>query len=211
METMRTDRYRPILGRLGQWGLLIAACLVVPFFYRLKVRKGELPEGPALYAPNHVTWIDAILLSVALRRPIRFVMTARLYDNLFIGPFVRLAGVIPIRPRSEDPECLDRAYEAIEAALAAGEQVCIFPEGRLTPSGEIAEFRNGVLRIVSRQPVPVVPVGLGGLWGSRWSHEGSRWSWRRRSVDINSGELIAPRQLRADALRERVVGLRTAA
>jgi 1-acyl-sn-glycerol-3-phosphate acyltransferase len=65
------------------------------------------------------------------------------------------------------------AYEAIDAALADGEVVCIFPEGGLTRDGAIATFRPGVEKILARRPVPVVPMALRGLWGSVWSRRDS--------------------------------------
>lgn len=211
MTTPQRDRYRPYFGALGHRALLALACLVVPLFYRLRVENKQLPDGPVIYAPNHVTYVDAILLSVAMRKRIRFIMTARLYDTWFIKPFLRLAGAIPIRPRSEDPQCLERAYEAVEAALAAGEQVCIFPEGRLTPTGDIEAFKKGIARIAARSGAPVVPVGLGGLWGSRWSHAKAPRNWRRRTVDVVGGQAIAPDALETSALHMQVAALRSAA
>jgi len=68
---------------------------------------------------------------------------------------------------------LQEAYDAIDAALADGELVCIFPEGGLTGDGDIATFRPGVEKILARRPVPVVPLALRGLWGSVWSRRDS--------------------------------------
>jgi 1-acyl-sn-glycerol-3-phosphate acyltransferase len=64
---------------------------------------------------------------------------------------------------------MERAFVEVKQALDAGELVGIFPEGMITYSGEINEFRPGVERILEESPVPVVPMGLRGLWGSWFS------------------------------------------
>ena len=80
---------------------------------------------------------------------------------------------IPIASAREDREIMDEAFELVDAELAAGNIVCIFPEGGITHDGEIARFRPGIEKIIARRPVPVVPVSLGRLWGSWFSrHHG---------------------------------------
>jgi 1-acyl-sn-glycerol-3-phosphate acyltransferase len=100
-----------------------------------------------------------------------------MYYKIFNVPelsFVfRTARAIPLAGYKDDPQVLQRAYDAIDDALAAGEVVCVFPEGGLTGDGEIAPFRPGVEKILARRPVPVVPMALRGLWGSVWSRRDS--------------------------------------
>src|SRR5690606_6250546 len=98
---------------------------------------------------------------------------------------------IPAAGAREDPGRRQRAFAAIDAALAEGELVCIFPEGALTKDGGIATFKSGVERILGRtaaagRPVPVVPMALRGLWASMWSRRDSRL-----------GRMRVPRRLRA--------------
>lgn len=69
---------------------------------------------------------------------------------------------------------IKKAFKTIAEDLEAGEIVCIFPEGKLTWSGELNEFRRGIERIIEQTPVPVIPMGLKGVWGSFFSHEGGR-------------------------------------
>jgi len=85
----------------------------------------------------------------------------------------KTAKAIPIAGQKEDPAVLQQAFDAVDAALADGEVVCIFPEGGLTKDGDIAPFRAGVEKILARRPVPVVPMALRGLWGSVWSRRDS--------------------------------------
>jgi 1-acyl-sn-glycerol-3-phosphate acyltransferase len=81
---------------------------------------------------------------------------------------------------------MQKAFDDVDAALAAGELVCIFPEGALTRDGRIAPFKGGVERILERRPVPVVPMALKGMWFSMFSNRDSRL-----------GRLRLPRRLRA--------------
>ena len=91
----------------------------------------------------------------------------------------RDAKVIPIASARESAETLDAAFDRIAAELEDGNVVCIFPEGRLTGDGQMNPFRSGVEKIVARTPVPVVPMGLRGLWGSFFSRkEGRRCAGR---------------------------------
>ena len=86
-----------------------------------------------------------------------------------MGFIFRTAHAIPIAPAREDPEALRKSFDLIDAELADGEIVCIFPEGKLTRDGEMNEFKKGVERILERRPVPVIPMALRGLWGSFFS------------------------------------------
>ena len=66
---------------------------------------------------------------------------------------------------------IEKSFIDIAQALHEGDLVCIFPEGKLTKDGEINEFKGGVMKIIERTPVPVIPMALRGLWGSFWSRD----------------------------------------
>ncbi|HLA73447.1 MAG TPA: lysophospholipid acyltransferase family protein, partial [Steroidobacteraceae bacterium] len=87
-----------------------------------------------------------------------------------MGFIFRTARAIPIASAREDAGALQKAFDRIDAELADGEVVCIFPEGKLTRDGEMNEFKKGVEKILERRPVPVIPMALRGLWGSFFSH-----------------------------------------
>jgi 1-acyl-sn-glycerol-3-phosphate acyltransferase len=143
-------------------------------------------EGAALLVCNHVSFMDPLILMATLRRPARFVMYYKIFNIPLLKFVFRVAGAIPIAGRKEAPAVLEAAYAAIDAALAKGELVCIFPEGGLTRDGAIAPFRTGLEQVLARRPVPVVPLALRGLWGSVWS---------RRDSMLHRSRL--PRRLRA--------------
>jgi len=156
------------LMRFLVWG-------AVNLLYRIRVHGvQQVPdEGPALVVCNHVSFMDALLVGGSVRRPIRFVMYYKIFKIPVLSWIFRTARAIPIAGAKEDPELMQRAFAEIEAALAAGELVGIFPEGQITRDGEINPFRSGVERILKTQPVPVIPVALRGMWGSLFSRKDS--------------------------------------
>ena len=66
---------------------------------------------------------------------------------------------------------MERAFAEVSRALDEGELVGIFPEGVITDTGDLYPFRPGIARILARNPVPVVPMALRGLWGSFFSRK----------------------------------------
>jgi 1-acyl-sn-glycerol-3-phosphate acyltransferase len=145
--------------------------VLVSILYRVKVRGLEhIPEhGPALIVCNHVSFMDPLVIGGSVRRPVRFVMDHNIFRIPVLNFIFRTAGAIPIAPQKEDAAALQTAFDRIDAELADGQIVCIFPEGKLTRDGGINEFKRGVEKILERRPVPVLPMALRGLWGSFFS------------------------------------------
>jgi len=111
-----------------------------------------------------------------------------------------------------------RADERIDRALAAGDMICIFPEGRITFDGALSPFKQGVRKIVERTPVPVIPMALRGLWGSVFSRYGGAAFSRpvearlrrglRSRVELIVGAPVPPNEVTPELLMERVAALR---
>ena len=180
--------------------------------YRTRVDGAEkIPEeGAVLLVCNHISFMDPLILMGSVRRPVRFVMYYKIFNIPVLRFVFRTAKAIPIAGYKEDPAVLDAAYEAIDAALADGEVVCIFPEGGLTRDGRIATFRPGVEKILARRPVPVVPMALRGLWGSMWSRRRTLRLPRRfrARVELVVDTVRSPEHSSAAALEARVRELR---
>ena len=160
-----------IYSLVPEFLLRFVAWMLVHTFYRIRLVHAErIPEqGAAMLVCNHVSYVDAVVIMAESPRPIRFVMDHRIFRTPFAGWLFRHAKAIPIAPAHEDPAMLAKAYDACAEALAEGELVCIFPEGKLTRDGELNTFRHGVTQILQRAPVPVIPMALRGLWGSVFS------------------------------------------
>lgn len=174
--------------------------LVVHTMYRVKVQGlAQVPEtGGTLIVCNHVSYVDALILAAYVRRPVRFVMDSSIFRIPVMGFLFRAVRAIPIAPAKADPEMLERAYATISEALGNGELVCIFPEGGLTPDGAMQPFRKGVERILAKDPVPVIPVALSGLWGGAESRATKPMLKRLasfrpcRRITLTIGEAQAP-------------------
>ena len=171
-------------------------------------------EGAALIVANHVSFVDALVIAAAVRRPVRFVMDHRVYRLPVLNFVFRTGKAIPIASAKEDPEMMQRAFAQVAQALRAGDVVCIFPEGRITDSGEIYPFRPGVKRILEETPVPVVPVALRGLWGSFFSRRGGAAMtrpWRSRPfrrIGLAVGAPVPAPAATPEGLQARVSELR---
>jgi 1-acyl-sn-glycerol-3-phosphate acyltransferase len=190
--------------------------LLVSVFYRLDKRGTErIPaEGAALIVANHVSFIDALVLMAVSPRPIRFVMDVGIFRIPVMSWLFRQAKAIPIASAKADPALMERAFARVSEELRDGQLVCIFPEGRITDTGELYPFRPGVTRILERDPVPVVPIALQGLWGSFFSRQGGAAMTRpfRRGlfsrIGINVGAGVIPIEARPELLQAQVAALR---
>ncbi|MBS0335400.1 MAG: MFS transporter [Proteobacteria bacterium] len=171
-------------------------------------------EGPAVIACNHVSFVDALVISAACHRPIRFVMDHRIFRMPVISFVFRTGRAIPIAPAKEDPAMMQRAFDEVGRALKDGDLVAIFPEGRITDTGEMYPFRPGITRILEANPVPVVPVALRGLWGSFFSRkDGPAMSKPGRFVPFRRiglavGSPLQPASATPEALQSNVLALR---
>lgn len=191
--------------------------ILINTLYRIRATGLEhIPrEGPAVLVCNHVSYMDALIVGGTVRRPVRFVMYYRIFDIPLLKLLFSTAKAIPIAPASENEALLNEAFERIDAELAAGNLVCIFPEGAITRDGKIHEFRPGVEAILERRPVPVIPMALAGMWGSWFSRSKAKPETVRRlpgrllsRVDLRVGEPIPAKDATADSLELLVRTLR---
>ena len=155
--------------------------LLSKLFYRVRLKGAENleAEGGALLVANHVSFIDGVLLMLYLPREPRIVARSDASQGRIFRRLANDLGTIFIEPGKRSlVESLGTAREA----LNNGEVVCIFPEGKMTITGDVGEFHRGFVRILEDTNVPVVPIYLDGLWGSIFSREGGKvlWKWPKR-------------------------------
>ena len=196
--------------------------VMVRTLYRLKlhgIEKHIPDDGAALLVCNHVSYMDALILSACVPRPARFVMYYKIFNVPVMRWIFKTAKAIPIAGAREDPQVMQQAFDAVDAALAEGELVCIFPEGALTRDGQIAPFKSGVEKILARaalrgQDVAVVPMALKNMWGSMWSKQDSRLRRMRvprrlrAPIEVLAGEPVAGSAASAELLEAKVRALR---
>ncbi len=179
---------------------------LVRLFYRVTVHGLEkLPEGGFLLVPNHVTWVDAIVLQLACPRPIRFVIFDSIYRQPLLNPLFRMLDAIPISPQ-HSKEALRAAVERIHA----GEIVCVFPEGELSRTGILLRLKRGFELIARSAEAPVVPVWMDQLWGSIFSFYGGRFFSKiprhiPYPVTVAFGDPLKPEEAVVATVREKLL------
>src|SRR6266513_670595 len=181
---------------------------LVRCFYRVTpLGIDNLPDGGFLLLPNHISWVDAIVLQLACPRPIRYVIDHEFYREPTLHPFLRLVGCIPIDVR--------HSHSAIRAAtekIAQGEIVCLFPEGQLERAGTLLRLQRGYELIARHANALVVPVWLDQLWGSIFSFQGGRFftKFPKRipyPVTIAFGKPLEPKTADVATVREELLKL----
>lgn len=170
-------------------------------------------EGPAVIVSNHVSYIDWLIIAGACKRPVRFVIFELIYRLPVLNQIFRAGKTIPINGKHRGSSAYKEAFEKIKMALDDGELVCVFPEGHLTPDGEINEFKRGIEKILKENPVPVIPTALCGLWGSFFSRKDNRAMRRfprgiRSKIEFAVGRPLSPEFVTAEILKKKVQELR---
>jgi 1-acyl-sn-glycerol-3-phosphate acyltransferase len=145
---------------------------------------------------------------------VRFVMDHQIFKIPVLSFVFRTGKSIPIASAKQDPAMMERAFAEVSKALRTGDIVVIFPEGRITDTGDLYPFRPGVKRILAADPVPVVPMALRGLWGSFFSRkDGAAMTkpWRLRpfsKIGLAVGAMVPPAAATPEALQANVLALR---
>ena len=199
---------KPLGQRFRQSVFRLFGNLVAGIFYHVKTFGIEnLPEAGFLLVPNHMTYVDAVVLQLACPRPIRFIVHESIYRIAWLTPIFKLVETIPISNL--------RAKEAIREAaerIRKGEIVCIFPEGELSRTGTLIKLRKGFELIARLAECEVIPVWLDGLWGSIFSFEGGRYFLKMpkripQLATIAFGKPIPARSVEIGLTREKLLEL----
>jgi 1-acyl-sn-glycerol-3-phosphate acyltransferase len=205
-----------VYSRVPEFVLRFFIWMLGHTLYRVQDKGLEnIPEtGPVVLVCNHVSFVDAMLIGGTYHRPIRFVMDRSIAEMKGLKTFFKIAKTIPICSPKADIDVYENAFKRIKEELDSGEIICIFPEGKLTTDGEVATFKAGIERIIKESPVPVVPLALGGLWGSVFSHKDGhaltkppRRFWSK--VTLTAGPLQAAETVSAASLEQAVKKLLT--
>jgi 1-acyl-sn-glycerol-3-phosphate acyltransferase len=204
-DTRPTELLPDPMYRLWMSGLHALGGALLRTGYRLRIEGNEhLPaRGGALVVSNHVAMHDWLFVGVALDRPLRFVMHQHHFKYPLLRAFFGASRVIPIAPAKQDPARLAEAMEAIDRALADGEVVALWPEGRMSEDGALGPFRPGLERILAKRPVPVVPVAVDGLFGSRLSRAPEAPPRLRAEVRVRVGAPMTG-EVTSDAVRSTI-------
>ncbi len=192
------------------------AWILIRTIHRVKTINSDLipADGAAVLVCNHVSYVDAIVIMAASPRSIRFVMDYRIFKIPVLAWLFRAAKAIPIAQAKENPELMERAFAQIAAALEDGDLVCLFLEGKLTSTSKMNECYGGIMKLVERTPVPIIPMALIGLWASMWTRGAGNpfhRSFKRgllSTLQLAVGKPVALEQATPEYLQQQVQALR---
>ncbi|NIB39064.1 MFS transporter [Pseudomaricurvus alkylphenolicus] len=179
--------------------------------YRINVQgMNHVPEsGGVLLLGNHISWIDWAIVQIAYPRPVKFVMLKSIYERWYLKWFFKLFGCVPI----ESGASAQQSLEQVADLLNEGKVVCLFPEGTISRTGHLAEFRRGYERAAEAANADVViqPFYLRGLWGSQFSRSSDKLKHLRstpggRDLVVSFGRPI-DRLTPAEVLKRKVFEL----
>ena len=189
--------------------LMLAALVTRRYKINVQGLKNIPAQGGVLLLGNHISWVDWAIVQIASPRPIRFVMLKSIYQRWYLRWLFQLVGCIPIESGSSSRQSLQQVSQLLDK----GEVVCLFPEGSISRTGHLAEFRKGYQRACEQlqNPVPIVPFYLRGLWGSQFSRSSKKLKSVRkegffRDIIVAFGPAL-PSDTTADILKRKVFDL----
>ena len=124
-------------------------------------------EGGVVIAANHPSYLDPVLLSLQVSRPIRFMAWDALFRVPLLGAVIRVFGAFPVDVRRGRGR---EAYARARDLVAAGQVVGIFPEGKRSRTGWMEQaLREGAARLALETGAPLVPATITGAYRA-WPH-----------------------------------------
>lgn len=139
---------------LSRW-LLLTLCKL---YFRVEFEgAAHVPlQGPVIVAPNHVSYLDPIWISLPIKRPLRYMTWNQMFKVPLLGPLMRAYGAFPVNIDVGDRAALKHSLKH----LRAGGGLVIFPEGGRTRTGELMPFKPGVIRLALDTNVAILPVTI---------------------------------------------------
>ena len=143
-------------------------------------------EGPAIFCPNHISFIDSFVLPCVLPRRISYVGKAEYMDSWKTKYVFPAMGMVPIDRSGGSAS--ERALETAARILGRGELFGIYPEGTRSRDGVLHRGRTGAARLALRTGAPIIPVGIRGT--DQMQPTGAKFPKPFSSCQVNIGEPI---------------------
>ena len=167
------------------WGLLILiwrpelllrlfAFILGNTFYRVRLENAELipDHGPVVIVSNHVSFLDALFIMALKERKVTILIHRSFYLMVGFRLFFRWIGALEV-PDANQPKQMRKFFRKVHKVLLQGGMLCIFPEGSISSTGVMQEFKTGVASLLPHKNIPVIPIHMSMLWGSLFRiHQG---------------------------------------
>jgi 1-acyl-sn-glycerol-3-phosphate acyltransferase len=138
------------------------------------------PSGPVIMMINHVAFLDPVILTGLMPRPLVSMAKVEAYEDKVLGPLLHAFDSIPVNRGAADLSALRRVLDALEAGLA----VLIAPEGHRSESGGLGEAHEGIAFVAYRAKVPIVPVGISGTPAFKHNY----WKMKKTPITYRFGQ-----------------------
>lgn len=163
-------------------------CVLSFLFFPIRI-KGESildKKGSLILAANHVSYLDPIVLGIAIKRQIHFMAKKEIFEVPILGFIVKSLGAIPVDREKTTPESIKRAFSILRDGRILG----IFPEGTRSVNGEILELNVGLIKIALKTNVPIIPIGINGTFEIYSSKSKLPKIYKRKKIYINFGKPV---------------------
>lgn len=189
---------------------LSALWLTVCYRMRSEGRQNIPLTGPVIFASNHQSYLDPVIIGVGAWPKRQFLSMARstLFRNPVFGAVIRALSAFPVERGASDMKAMRHSIDA----LKAGHAMLIFPEGTRTNDGATAPFKSGLMLLVKRSQATVVPTAVSGAFEA-WPRGRMLRPFGRIRVrfgePIPAAELLAmDAEAAAELLRQKVESMR---
>jgi len=168
------------------YGVSYTARIILYVFYRFKIyRCKNFPKGGALIACNHASFADPVIMGAVFKEEIGFLARKSLFRFPIFGAFIRKTNAIPISRGGVGAA----AFRSIQAEVAKGRKVLIFPEGTRSKDGELQKVQKGIGVLALLTKSPIIPVYIHGTYEAWGRHMIFPKPWGRISCVIGEALL----------------------
>lgn len=171
--------------------------LILRIFYKIEVRGVEnIPDGPAIIAPNHISYLDPPIVGSTCPKEIHYLANARLFRNSLFGRFIGYLNSHPVNTAANDTKALKMVIQLLQQ----GHKVLIFPEGTRSYNGKLQPLKLGCAMMSLHTDCPIIPVRIEGAY-EIWPRHQKRPN-RRGKLLVSYEKPIYPQTIEATSKKE---------
>ncbi len=135
---------------------LVRVAFAIWYNIRVEGRQNIPKKGAYIFASNHRSYADPVLVVICGRGKFSFMAKSELFENKAFGWLIRMLGAFPVERGKGDTAAIDRAISRVKQ----GSHLLIFPEGTRSTTGKVGKGKTGVALIAAKAGADVIPVGI---------------------------------------------------
>jgi 1-acyl-sn-glycerol-3-phosphate acyltransferase len=161
---------------------------VVILFWPLKIEGENVVnhQGPLIVVANHVSYLDPVIVGIAVKRPINFIAKKEVFDIPILGFILKKLGVIPVDKKNINPTSVKKTINLLKKDHIIG----IFPEGTRSLNGQLLKLNSGMIKIALQTNAPIIPIGINGTFDFYPPHAKMPAFFKRKNIYVHFGKPI---------------------